>query len=181
MPNLKRERKVAGSAVPAITETNTVIEANKEESNENLELEEYKLAVQIQQHYHDLAYKTVTIYIAVSALSLGFVFRESVILQLKIIFCWFNLGISIFFVLSFLGFYLISKRIARRMDKLAQKLSFALRTHHALSYGIILTLLGGLGVLIFWIVTVILQLWNLGLLKQGDSQSNSILSLLGLA
>jgi len=108
-------------------------------------LEEYKLAVLIQHNYHDVTHKTVTIFITITAISLAFTFRESVFTQLKIIFCWFNLAFSVFFIISYFGFYVISKRIARRMDVLAKKLSFNLKNHHALSYGVFLTLLSGMG------------------------------------
>jgi|SRR5215217_1772575 len=145
----------------------------------NLPLEEYKLAVNVQQNYHEIAYKTVTLFVAVTALSLGFVFRASVAVQVKIIFCWFNFLISIFFLLSCVGFYIISKRIARRMDNLALQLSFGLRTHHALRYGILLTLLGGTCVFLFWLGALIFRVWNLWVPQQASDPS-SFLSGFGL-
>ncbi len=135
----------------------------------DLALEEYKLAIQIQENYHDLAYKTVTVYLAVTAISFGFVFRESVFVQLKQAFCWFNLAISFIFVICILGFYIISKRIAHRMDILSRKLLFSLKTHHALSYGILLTLLAGSGVFLFWIIAIVFKFWNFGIPKQTNS------------
>ena len=137
--------------------------------------------MRIQQNYHEVAHKTITIFIAITAFSLGFVFRESVFVQLKIIFCWFDLAFSLFFVISYTGFFIISKRLARRMDVLSEQLSFDLRNHHALSYGVFLTLLGGIGVFVFWLLAIILRLWNLGIPRQGAFQSDSLFSWLGLA
>ena len=142
-------------------------------------LDEYKLAVQIQQHYHDMASKTATIYLAATALGLGFVFRENVAVKLKIIFCFFNLGISIFFVLAFLGCLVVSRRTARRMDALAGNLSFDLGTHHALSYSIVQTLLGSTGVLTFWLVVVLARLWTL--VPTQAAGEASLLVLIGLS
>lgn len=51
------------------------------------------------------------------------------------------------------------------MDDLGKKLSFALRNHHALSYGVFLTLLSGIGVFVFWLAAIVFRFWNLGGLK----------------
>jgi hypothetical protein len=175
MRSLKRKPRVTVSDPPP------TIEPTNEDKKDNLELEEYKLAVQIQQSYHDVAYKFITVFVAITAISLGFVFRESVSIQLKIIFCWFNLIFSLFFTLCYLGFFIILKRIARRMDTLADKLSFNLRNHYALSYGVFMTFLSGVGVFIFWLVAIILRFWNLGMPNQEAHQTSSLLSFLGLA
>ena len=105
---------------------------DKKDEKLNLDLEEYKLAIQVQQNFYDVATKSITIFIAISAFAIGFVFRESVSEQLKLIFSWFNLAMSLFGVLGFTGFYIISKRLARRLDRLSEKLRFALPHHHAL-------------------------------------------------
>jgi hypothetical protein len=124
------------------------------------ELEEYKLATQVQQGYYDLVFKSITAFLTITALSLGFIFRESISNELKLIFCWFNLAMSLFFVIGFTGFYIISKRISRRMEQLAAILTFGLRHHNALNYGIFLTLLSGIGVFIFWIATLVFRFWS---------------------
>lgn len=137
-------------------------------------LEEYKLAVKIQQSYHDVFYKSLTIYIAITAISLSFVFRENVFIQLKIIFCWFNLIFSIFLVISLTGFFIIVRRIARRMDLLANTLGFSLRNHYALSYGLLLTLISAVAVFIFWFVAIILRFWNLAIPTPGSTRGGSL-------
>jgi hypothetical protein len=122
-------------------------------------LDEYKLAIQVQQGYYDLVFKCITAFLTITALSLGFIFRETISDRLKVIFCWFNLIMSVFFVIGFTGFCLISKRVSRRMDRLASALSFELGHHHALNYGIFFTLLSGIGVLLFWIAVLIFRWW----------------------
>jgi hypothetical protein len=130
----KSPNPAVDTAAPEATiETERVISAPTESTRE---LDEYKLAVQVLQNYHEVALKSITIMVAITAISLGFVFRESVSTPLKVTFCWFNLVFSLFFSLCFLGFFIILRRIARRMDMLACKLSFALRNHYALSYGV---------------------------------------------
>jgi hypothetical protein len=145
------------------------------------ELDEYKLAVQIQQNYHEVALKSITIMVAITAISLGFVFRESVSIPLKVTFCWFNLAFSLFFSLCFLGFFIILRRIARRMDMLACKLSFSLRNHYALSYGVFLTLVSSVGLFIFWIVAIIFRLWNVGVQTPTAARGTSLFLFAGLA
>jgi hypothetical protein len=131
-------------------------EINEEQDSS---LEEYKLANQIHQSYYDLGSKTVTIYLTITALSLGFVFREAISDQLRIILCWFNVWSSLVFTLGFTGFYIVTKRLARRMDYLSKRLKFALPHHNGLSYGIMLSLLTGSSGLIFWIAVLFFKFW----------------------
>ncbi len=129
--------------------------------NERLaNLEEYKLANQLHQGYFDFAAKTVTIYLTITALSIGFVFRDSISEYIKILFCWFNLLISLLFFLSYGRFYKMATRLSKRMDELAGKLHFELPHHHALGYGLLLSLLGEGAVLIFWAASLLLHFWR---------------------
>ena len=127
--------------------------------NTNPDLEEYKLATQIQVAYYDLAYKSITIFLTITGLSLGFAFRDSISDRLKVIFCWFNLAMSILAVIGFWGFRKMSKRIALRMDHLSESLNFDLGYHHALSLGILFTWIGAVGVFLFWIASLIFRFW----------------------
>jgi hypothetical protein len=98
----KSPNPAVDTAAPEATiETERVISAPTESTRE---LDEYKLAVQVLQNYHEVALKSITIMVAITAISLGFVFRESVSTPLKVTFCWFNLVFSLFFSLCFLGF-----------------------------------------------------------------------------
>ncbi|MDX6696059.1 MAG: hypothetical protein QOF02_3662 [Blastocatellia bacterium] len=181
--SLRRKRKVAleSNAVThkasnsiAPKDSNFVAaNTDKETETINSDLEEYKLANAVQENLYSVATKSITIFIAITAVSLGFVFRESVSQQLKIIFCGFNIAMSLFFVIGFGGFFIITRRVARRMDRLGEKLSFSLPHHNALSYGIFLTLLSGIVVLIFWIATIVLRFWVQGTANQTTSNRNS--------
>jgi uncharacterized membrane protein len=153
MSRLTRGRKESTNKPSLISSSDEKIQKN------DLYLDEYKLATQVQQGYYDLVFKCITAFYAITALCLGFVFRESISEQLKTIFCWFNLAMSVFFVIGFTGFYIISNRVSRRMDQLAVKISFELGHHHALNYGIFFTLVSGVGVLIFWIAALVFRFW----------------------
>jgi len=125
----------------------------------NADLEEYKLATQVQLGYYDLAYKSITIFLTITGLSLGFALRDSISDRLKIIFCWFNLAMSLLAVIGFWGFRKMSERIARRMDHLGNNLNFELGYHHALGLGILFTWIGAVGVFLFWIAAIVFRLW----------------------
>jgi hypothetical protein len=126
----------------------------------NSELEEYKLATQIHRHYYDLTVKTITVYLAITGVSLGFVFRENVSITLKVLFCWFNFIVSLAFCLAYTGFYVITKRLAKHMKQLTKILGFGLSHHRGLPYGIFIALICAIGVLIFWTMTLILRFWD---------------------
>jgi hypothetical protein len=162
MTKLTRARRDSVTVKPNIPVANDKEQNSSEMEEHKSELEEYKLAIQVQQGYYDLVYKSVTIYLTLTALSVGFVFREGISDRLKLISSWFNFAMSLFFVLAFTGFLILSRRLARRMDKLALTLSFELPHHHGLSYGILLTLISGTGGWLFWILTLIFRLWASG-------------------
>ena len=126
----------------------------------NLGLEEYTMAAQIQEKYYDVVARGVIIYLAITAVSLGFVFRESISDQLRVLFCWFNIGVSLFAFLAYLRLYIVSRRIAQRMDKLGSSLGFELPHHHTLSYGILVAMLAGFGVWIFWFAALFFRFWS---------------------